>query len=60
MMQCVLRQLSYRRKADSFTDIVIIRVCGLAWKSPLSLKMELLDYLSKESVVYEQVVEILL
>ena len=34
--------------------------CGLAWKSPLSLKMELLDYLSKETVVYEQVVEILL
>lgn len=34
--------------------------CGLAWKSPLSLKMELLEYLSKEAVVYEQLVELLL
>ena len=34
--------------------------CVFEWKSPLTLKMELLDYLSKETVVYEQVVEILL
>ena len=34
--------------------------CGLAWKSELSLKYELLDYIAKNGVSYEQIVEIVL
>ena len=34
--------------------------CGLAWKSELSLKYELLDYLSKNKTTYNQIVELFL
>lgn len=34
--------------------------CGLAWKSELSLKYELLDYLSQNKTTYNQVVELFL
>lgn len=34
--------------------------CGLAWKSELSLKYDLLDFLSNGKINYHQVVELML